>query len=85
MKSPWVDWEWRTALATKSITGIQPHPLEPAQLAPPPKELSDLQFGSMYEWYILHLRKTRFGRYISALVGAGIITILVIWELIKRG
>ena len=30
-KSPWIDWEWRTALATKSIAGIQPHPLEPSQ------------------------------------------------------
>jgi hypothetical protein len=58
MKSPWVDWEWRTALATKSITGIQPHPLEPSDLAPPPKELSALQFGTLYEWYIVHLRQS---------------------------
>jgi hypothetical protein len=60
MKSEWVDWEWRTALASKSIAGIQPHPLEPADLAPAPKELSELQFGAMYEWYILHLRKSWF-------------------------
>jgi hypothetical protein len=39
-KSPWIDWEWRTALATKSIAGIQPHPWNH------PKDLSELQFGS---------------------------------------
>jgi predicted nucleotidyltransferase len=59
MKSPWVDWEWRTALAAKTITGIQPHPLEPSDLAPAPEELSDLQFGAVYEWYIAHLRQSR--------------------------
>lgn len=53
--SEWVEWEWRTALKSKSITGIQPHPLESAETAPPPDELSDLQFGSMYEWYISQL------------------------------
>ena len=58
MDSPWVGWEWRTALASKSLTGIQPHPLEPAELAPPPKELSDLQFGAMYEWYLSGLRES---------------------------
>lgn len=58
MASKWVEWEWRTALKDKSISGIQPHPLEPAEIAPPPEELSDLQFGSMYEWYISHLRGT---------------------------
>jgi hypothetical protein len=55
--SEWVEWEWRTALASKSLAGIQPHPLEPAEIAPPPKELSDLQFGAMYEWYISNLRE----------------------------
>jgi hypothetical protein len=62
MKSPWVDWEWRTALAEKTIDGIQPHPLEPSDLAPAPKELSALQFGAMYEWYIHHLRQSVFRR-----------------------
>jgi hypothetical protein len=55
--SKWVEWEWQTALVEKSLAGIQPHPLEPADLAPPPKELSELQFGAMYEWYIFQLRK----------------------------
>jgi hypothetical protein len=62
MKSKWVDWEWRTALAAKTIDGIQPHPLEPSDLAPAPKELSALQFGTMYEWYIHHLRQSGFRR-----------------------
>jgi hypothetical protein len=58
-KSEWVEWEWRTALKYKSLEGIQPHPLEPEELAPPPEELSDLQFGSMYEWYLTDLKKFR--------------------------
>lgn len=58
-KSEWVEWEWRTALREKSIEGIQPHPLEPADVAPPPHELSSLQFGAMYEWYVRHLREPR--------------------------
>lgn len=53
--SEWVDWEWRTALAEKTIDGIQPHPLEPADVAPAPPELADLQFGSMYEQMLLSL------------------------------
>ncbi len=60
MGSPWVDWEWRTALEEKSIDGIQPHPLEPAELAPPPDELAELQFGSAHEWYVTQLRPRRF-------------------------
>jgi TIR domain len=56
-ESEWVEWEWRTALALKSLAGIQPHPLEPAEIAPPPKELSALQFGAIYEWYISSLRE----------------------------
>jgi hypothetical protein len=58
MKSPWVEWEWRTALSEKTINRIQPHPLEPSDLAPAPEELSELQFGAMYEWYIHHLRQS---------------------------
>ncbi len=63
MVSEWVDWEWRTALAKKSLTGIQPHPLEPSELAPPPQELSSLQFGSIYEWYISQLRESPIKRF----------------------
>lgn len=49
MRSRWVNWEWKTALSLKSIRAIQPHPLEATELAPPPEELSSLQFGSVFE------------------------------------
>jgi hypothetical protein len=65
--SKWVDWEWRTALQTKSLGGIQPHPLEPIELAPPPEELSALEFGSMYEWYLVALRQSWFSRRLRRL------------------
>jgi hypothetical protein len=60
-KSRWVDWEWRRALASKSLTGIQPHPLEPAELAPPPPELAALQFGAQYESYLAALKESKVG------------------------
>ena len=71
MMSEWVDWEWRTALASKSVAGIQPHPLEPIELAPPPKELSDLQFGAMYEWYISQLRESWLSNHFRILYHRG--------------
>lgn len=55
--SKWVDWEWRTALDEKTLDGIQPHPLEPADVAPAPPELEDLQFGGLYERLLLSLRE----------------------------
>jgi hypothetical protein len=65
MKSEWVKWEWQTG--AKSVTGIQPHPLEPTELAPPPEELSDLQFGGLYEWYVSELRESWITRHIRRL------------------
>ena len=56
MHSPWVEWEWRTALDKKTLRGIQPHPLEPSDVAPPPQELEELQFGTAYEHYLMHLQ-----------------------------
>jgi len=53
--STYVDWEWRTALTAKRE--IIPQALEPAEVAPPPKELSELQFGGVYERLISSLRK----------------------------
>ena len=47
-KSRWVTWEWRTALKTKGLSGIDPHPLDPVTDAAPPRELSDLHFGDQY-------------------------------------
>lgn len=55
MKSQFVDWEWRTALAKKTLSGILPHPLEPADVAPPPDELKSIQFGAAYESYLRSL------------------------------
>jgi len=54
-ESTYVDWEWRTALTAKRE--IFPQALEPAEVAPPPNELSDLQFGGVYERLISSLRK----------------------------
>ena len=56
--SSWVEWEWRQALASKTLANIQPHPLEPADRAPPPPELSALQFGAQYEWYLSALHES---------------------------
>jgi predicted acylesterase/phospholipase RssA len=49
-ESKWVEWEWRTALMSKGIKGIDPHPLEDPKTAPPPDELKDLHFGDLYMW-----------------------------------
>jgi hypothetical protein len=59
-KSDWVEWEWRQALAAKSLRGIQPHPLEPSDVAPPPPELAELQFGTAYECYLGTLQESWF-------------------------
>jgi hypothetical protein len=56
MASKLVEWEWHTAYALKGKHAIQPHPLEPSNLAPPPKELEDLQFGNAFEAYMFSLR-----------------------------
>jgi hypothetical protein len=60
MNSTWVDWEWRAALEHKTLKGIQPHPLEPVETAPPPTELCDLQFGALYEAYLTSLPRSRY-------------------------
>jgi len=43
--SPWVSWEWHTALEQKGDSAFQLHPLETVQEAPPPEELKHLHFG----------------------------------------
>ena len=47
-ESPWVTWEWQTALARKGIEGIQVHPLQTVAEAPPPEELKALHFGDVH-------------------------------------
>jgi TIR domain-containing protein len=44
-RSRWVDWEWRTALVIRGRDYIDPVPLQPASIAPPPVELADLHFN----------------------------------------
>jgi hypothetical protein len=65
--SKFVEWEWRTAYAQKGKNGIQPHPLEPTNLAPPPKELEDLQFGAAFEVYMYGLRSNILSRRLNQL------------------
>jgi hypothetical protein len=50
-KSQWVEKEWRTALLTKGIDYIDPVPLEPPNMVPPPPELSSLHFN---EWTLAY-------------------------------
>jgi hypothetical protein len=45
-RSKWVEWEWRRALQTKSLSRFQVHCLE--QDVSPPQELSDLHFSNRY-------------------------------------
>ena len=45
-QSPWVTWEWRTALRERGKQAMQIHPLEAD--AKPPDELKDLHFGDVY-------------------------------------
>jgi hypothetical protein len=48
MKSKWVDWEWRHALAKKGIDVVRPFPLDDPAVAPPPQELQHLHFRDRY-------------------------------------
>lgn len=44
-QSKWVDVEWRYALAQKGIDFIEPIPIEPPNLCPPPNELKSKHFN----------------------------------------
>ena len=63
--SQWVEWEWRTALTVGSLDYIQPHPLESAEIAPPPPELAELQFGTLYESFLSQLRSSWWDRRVT--------------------
>jgi hypothetical protein len=39
-ESQWVDWEWRTAFGARGVDYIDPVPLAPPEIAPPPAELA---------------------------------------------
>ena len=47
-ESPWVEREWRCALATRGLESIDPVPLSDPRHAPPPEELSALHFNDYY-------------------------------------
>ncbi len=44
-KSEWVDREWRYALSINGVDGIEPVPLEPPSVCPPPEELKSKHFN----------------------------------------
>jgi hypothetical protein len=46
--SEYVEGEWRKALELRGLSFIQPVPLEPPEVAPPPPELSDLHFNDAF-------------------------------------
>lgn len=50
-ESKWVDTEWRYALSTKGIDSIEPIPLEPPTVCPPPKELESKHFNDRELYY----------------------------------
>jgi len=53
MRSQWVESEWRCALETKGIDFIDPVPLVPPNVAPPPEELAAKHFN---DWTLAFMR-----------------------------
>ncbi len=51
-ESKYVDFEWRTALSLNGKERIDPVPLSPPGLVPPPKELNDLHFN---DWTLAYI------------------------------
>ncbi len=51
-KSEWVEKEWRYALERKGLDGIEPLPIEPADVCPPPPELGSMHFNDMMLYII---------------------------------
>ena len=50
-ESKWVDTEWRYALSNKGLDSIEPIPLEPPTVCPPPKELESKHFNDRELYY----------------------------------
>ena len=44
-ESPWVDMEWRYALENKGLEAIEPIPIDPPDVCPPPAELQSKHFN----------------------------------------
>lgn len=51
-ESEWVDREWRYALEYKGLSFIEPIPIDPPNICPPPKELSSKHFNDRSLLYI---------------------------------
>jgi molecular chaperone DnaK (HSP70) len=61
IESPWVEKEWRCALSARGTDFIDPVPLDPPDLAPPPPELASKHFN---DWVLAFMgeRKRSFAR-----------------------
>lgn len=57
-KSEWVEREWRCAYDAKGAEGVEPIPLEPSDVCPPPKELSRKHFNDVL-LYIIDREKVK--------------------------
>jgi len=55
-QSTWVEKEWRCAYNAKGLEFINPVPLQPPDLAPPPPELAGLHFN---DWELAYLRSSK--------------------------
>jgi molecular chaperone DnaK len=55
-RSAWVEKEWRCALSSHGADFIDPIPLEPPDLAPPPPELCGMHFN---DWQLAYLRNSQ--------------------------
>lgn len=62
-QSHWVDAEWRYALARKGIECIEPIPLEPPDLCPPPEELKRKHFNDKLLYIINAAEENRAPHY----------------------
>jgi len=51
-ESKWVDFEWRYALRQKGDESIEPIPIEPPELCPPPEELNGKHFNDKLVYMI---------------------------------
>jgi tetratricopeptide (TPR) repeat protein len=59
-RSPWVEREWRTALALRGVAGIDPVPLvSPEEVLPPPELAQHLHFN---DWILAFTRGRRVSR-----------------------
>lgn len=54
MQSEWVEREWRFAYKKKGVRFIDPVPLEPAEVAPPPQELKQKHFNDPILAFMRH-------------------------------